>query len=439
MWKWSFLCLTFTISVSLMAQGFDKAKMDSLFARMEANDRGMNSVSVFHNGEEVYQHAIGYADVANGIAATAQTRYRIGSITKPFTATLILQLVEAGQLSLDTRLAEFFPEVTNAEAITIEHLLRHRSGIFNFTNADDYTSWMEDPIGKEELLRKIASYESVFEPGSQAQYSNSNFVLLGLIAERVADAPYAELLQDRLCAPCGLTNTYYGAKIDPANDEAFSYKWESGWQATTETDMSVPGGAGALVSTPTDLNAFLHCLFSGNILKEPTLEAMTTFQDGFGLGLLRAPFYERTAFGHNGGIDGFVSSAFYFPEEKVSVSLLCNGQVMPINDILIGVLSIYFGRDYELPNFEPAAEVSAEQLDAYLGVYSSAGFPLKITIRRKGESLFGQATGQPEFPLEATSARTFRFLQAGLTIEFVPEEDQLILKQMGQTFTLEKE
>jgi hypothetical protein len=205
--------------------------------------------------------------------------------------------------------------------------------------------------------------------------------------------------------------------------------------------MSIPQGAGAIVSTPTDLNTFLNCLFTHKILSEKTVNSMMEIQDGYGLGIFQVPFYDKKAFGHNGAIDGFQANAYYFPVENVSVAFLANGLAMPINDIMIGALSIYFGKEYTFPDFTatPALSLKSEDLDTYLGVYSSTGFPLKVTISKKENVLIGQATGQPSFPLEAYEADKFQFTQAGLKLEFIPKDEKMILRQGGGEYELTKE
>ncbi|MEZ4686657.1 MAG: serine hydrolase domain-containing protein [Bacteroidia bacterium] len=424
---------------SLTAQEFDRAKMDSLFSLIDENGKGMYSVAIFQDGKEVYSNAIGYADREQQIAATPETRYRIGSISKTFTAVLVMQLVEQGKLSLDTRLSEFYPKIPNAEKITIEHLLRHRSGIYNFTIDPEYADYMEEPISKKKLVKIISKYDSDFEPGAKYSYSNSGYVLLSFIIEELSGKSYADLLQQSICTPCTFENTYFGGKIDPGKKEARSYEFANGWKASTETDMSVPQGAGALVSTPRDLNRFFNCLFDYKLVNEESIAKMTDLRDNYGFGLFEFPFYSKKAIGHNGGIDGFVSSAGYFPEEKTSVALITNGTLVGMNDVMIGVLSIYFGKEYNLPKFKPSVPISSEALDAYTGTYSSPDFPLKIKIRNKDGAPYGQATGQSEFPLEYIGEDQFQFLQADLVLKFDPKAGKMTLRQGGGSYVLTKE
>jgi D-alanyl-D-alanine carboxypeptidase len=421
------------------AQTFDKARMDSLFTVIEDSGKGMGSVSVFGNGNEAYRNSIGFASIEDNIQATGNTKYRIGSISKMYTATIIMKLVEQGKLQLDSKLDRFFPEITNSGKITIEHLLGHRSGIFNFTSAADYSSWMETEVSRKELVNKIASHTSVFEPGERSEYSNSNYVLLSYIAEKITGKEFAGILEDFITKPFNLTSTYYGDGIDIHDNEAFSYTKSGNWDLSTQTDMSVPVGAGAIISTPTEVNVFLNNLFQGKIVSVESLHKMMSLKDGFGLGMFQVPFYDKKAYGHTGGIDGFNSMAFYFPDEDVSVAYFSNGTDMPVNDIIIGILSIYFGKDYELPVFAGPVEMDPAVLEQYTGIYSSPDLPLKITISIQDGLLIGQGTGQPAFPLEAEGENKFKFDQAMLRMEFVPAENKMILRQGGGEFIFTKE
>ena len=427
------------ITLTLSAQSFDKQKMDSLFSIIEKNEKGMGSVSLFYDGKEVYRKSYGYADIENKLENNATTKFRIGSISKTFTATIIMKLVESKKLSLSTNLSDFYPQIKNADKITISHLLQHRSGIANFTSMEDYIQWNTEKQTKEQIINRIRLGGVSFEPNEKFEYSNSNYALLTFIAEDVSKKKFSELLQEMIVKPCQLKSTFVGGNINVENNEALSYTRLSEWTLEKETDMSIPLGAGFIVSTPSDLNAFLNCLFAGKLVKEETLNQMTTIIDGFGFGLIQVPFYDMKGYGHTGGMDGFQANAFYFPQEKVSIALTSNGVVYPLNDIIIGSLSIYFGKEYQLPQFEKSITLTAEELDNYLGVYSTSAFPLKLTISRNGNTLIAQGTGQPSFPLECVEKNRFKFDQARLELEFIPTENKMILKQNGMTFDMKRE
>jgi CubicO group peptidase (beta-lactamase class C family) len=429
-----FFLISLLFNVSVTAQSFDSGKMDSLFTLIEAHQQGMGSISIFKDGKEVYQNTIGFADQKQQKKADRDTRYRVGSVTKIFTAALIMKLIEQGKIKLETRLAEYFPEIPNSSQITIEHLLRHQSGIYNITDAADYQQWMTKPFTPEQLLEKMSSYQPSFNPGEKTGYSNSNYILLSFIAQDLGKKSYQNLLTEYLFKPCGLEKTSYGSKINVSRNEALSYQKLEELTLAPETDMSIPAGAGAIISTPTDLNTFMHCLFSHKVVTKESLARMMTLENALGLGLFEVPFYEKKAYGHTGGIDGFQSNVFYFPNDNVSVAYLSNGVVMPVNDILIGALSIFFNRDYEFPSFEAPLALSSEELDQYLGVYSSPDLPLKITVTKNDQKLMAQATGQSAFPLEAYEKDKFKFDQAMIKLDFFPDEGKMILKQAGQEF-----
>jgi D-alanyl-D-alanine carboxypeptidase len=279
--------LTIGYVAGLSAQTFNKSKADSLMDALAENNKAMFSVSITQNGAPIYSKAIGYSSIdgANKTAATISTRYRIGSITKVFTGVMTFQLIEEGKLKLSTPISDFFPGLLNGNKITIENLLNHSSGLHNFTNDSSYLAMLDKKITKAEMLVKMKAMPMDFEPGSKHEYSNTNFVLLGYIVEAIDKDTYTNSLKKRITSKIGLTNTYYGDKISTSAKEAFSYSWKNGWIKETETDMSVPGGAGALVSTPTDLNKFIRELFEGKLISVNSLNQMKTIKDGYGMAL----------------------------------------------------------------------------------------------------------------------------------------------------------
>jgi CubicO group peptidase (beta-lactamase class C family) len=425
------------------AQSLNTAKLDSLLTSLAANNKLMGSLALSHDGTVVYSHAFGAARLDPTVPATEATRYRIGSISKVFTATMIFQLIEEKKLTLDTKLATFFPQLPNAQAITIDQLLSHRSGLHSLTDDEAYLGYMTQPKTQAELLALMAATKPDFEPGAQFKYSNSGYIVLGYIVEKLGKQPYAQALQKRVAAKAGLKNTYYGGKIDLSKQEALSYKpGPGGWVLDTETDMSIPGGAGSVVSTPTDLDRFLEALFGGKLVSAASLAQMQTFQDkqAFGRGLMRIPFNGKQAYGHGGTIDGFQSTAGYFPDEKLAVTLSTNARSYALNDAMIGVLSICFNRPYKIPDFAAPAYVPiGADLDRYAGTYASPSLPLKITFTKAGTTLMSQATGQSPFALEPVSQGVFKFDPAGIRAEFAADKPTFTLKQGGREFVFTKE
>ena len=436
--NWLTVVVLLFLGMTAFSQEFDKGKLNSYFDALRDHDKFMGSVAVSRNGEVIFSRSVGFADVEKGQPADADSRYRIGSISKTFTAVMVMKAVEAGKLTLEETISKYFPGIPNAEKITVSDLLYHRSGIHCFTDDPGYLSWCTQPKTWKELEEIIVSGGSDFEPGSKMAYSNSNYVLLSIMLEEINNKPYDKLLRKQITRPARLKSTYYGRKADPTKNECYSYTYDEGWKAEAETDMSVPLGAGAIVSTPADLVKFIEALFSGKLVSSQSLERMTILKDNFGLGLIRLPFHERFAYGHTGGIDGFQSIVSWFPDDKVAYAIISNGCNTNMNNISIAVLSAVFGKPYEIPDFK-VLEVDPETLDQYAGVYSSEQLPVKITISRENNGLKAQGSGQPAFPLEAFAKDQFRFDQAGIVMEFQPAEKKMILKQGGGTFTFTRE
>lgn len=434
------LFLTWLSASIAFPQGINKPKLDSLFNVLSEKNKAMGSVTIFNKGVVLYTKAIGYSLISGEEKknSTPVTKYRIGSITKMFTAVMIFQLIEEGKITLTTTLDTYFPGIPNAKQITIGNLLNHRSGLHNFTDDQSYGTWMTHPKTQDEMLAIISKSPVDFQPNEKAAYSNSNYVVLGYIIEKASKQPYSKNLNERIASKIGLSNTIYGGKINSKNNDSFSYQFADTWKEMPETDMTIPGGAGAIVSTPTDLTKFIEALFSFKLISKISLSQMRSMLEGYGMGMFEIPFYNKKGYGHNGGIDGFASTLVYFPEDSLAVSYCTNGHVYAINSILIGILSIYYNKDYSIPTFNTIA-LNAEDLDKYLGIYSSMQIPLKITVTKSGTSLTAQATGQSSFTLEATERDSFKFDQAGIVMEFNPTKKEMTLKQGGGNYLFTKE
>ncbi len=420
------------------SQDFDKAKLDQYFDLLEENDKFMGSIAVSRDGEMLYTRSLGYCDLSTEAVASSDSRYRIGSISKTFTTVLVFKAIDAKKLALEQTLDDFFPEVANAEAITIKQLLGNRSGIHNITNDSLYLTYMTQPKSQEEMLELIVDAGSDFEPDSKFQYSNSNFVLLTYILEKSMGKSYAELLRKHITEPLGLLDTYVGGKIGTKDNECKSYVFNVGWQEQPETDMSIPVGAGAVVSNPTDIVKFSDALFGGDLVKMEYVEQMKNIQEGYGLGLFSFPFDKRTSYGHTGGIDGFSSIFGHFEDDDVSFAMTSNGANMNTNDIAIAVLSTVYNESFEIPEFK-SYDVTQEQLEEYVGTYTASDFPLDIEITAEDGVLKGQATGQPAFVLDAVDEDEFEFDRAGITMKFNPAKNTMLFKQAGTTVNFTRE
>ncbi len=425
------------ISSIAFSQQTKYQKIDSLLTYLNANNKFMGSIALRENDKVVFAKAYGYADVATNKKLETNTKLKIGSITKTFTAVMTMQLIEEKKLSLDTKLSKFYPNIPNADKITIHHLLHHRTGIPDYLN-DDETIGEKIYVdnSRAEMIDRITKYESAFEPNSKHKYSNSNYYLLGAIIETTTKKSFADNLNSRIIKKLNLKNTLIPTKTNIQNNESFSYVFDgTSWELQPEWNNTLAFAAGDIAATPSDLTAFLDGLFNGKLVSNASLEQMKTMEDYYGKGLVIAPFDGKKYYGHTGGIESFRAVAMYNIEEKFGISLIVNGDNFNRNDIMIGVLSLYYEKPYTFPNLKDFA-VSKEVLSKYIGTYSSPTFPMKITVTEENGTLFAQATGQSSFPLSAKSETEFVFLAAGIKIVFA--ENQLTLKQ-GAEYVLKKE
>lgn len=422
------------------AQTPDKGKLDQFFNRLAEKNKAMGSLTVTKEGIVFYSRTIGYSHInsTEKKQVSEATRYRIGSITKMFTAAMIFQLVEENKLKLSDTLDKFFPQIPNAEKITLAQMLGHRSGIFNVTANPDFPSLKTQSKTRDEMVALIAKAKPTFEPGEKAQYSNSNYVLLGYIVEKAGGRSYEDALKQRITSKIGLKDTYLGTGYPEASkNEAFSYSFISDWKQESDIHLSIPGGAGAIISTPNDLTKFIQALFDGKIVSKESLEQMKP-RDKYGLGINLYPIGGKTFYGHSGGMDGFRSLLLYLPEEKLSLAYTSNGVNYPLNDLVSGVFDIYWNKPFEIPTFETVA-VSPEVLDKYVGVYSSPEVPFKLTITRDNSTLVAQPTGQPASSLEAIAENKFKLVSRGGVLEFDAAKTQLTFKRGSRDVLFTKE
>ena len=442
--------MTLALFAAVNAQLPDKAKLDQLFDRIAEKNKGMGSVAIIKDGKPVYTRAFGYSQISDTDKKpmTAANRFRIGSVTKTFTAALILQLVDEKKLQLTQTIDKFLPQVPNANKITIEQILSHRSGIPNISRAQNAERNVNTlPMTKEEHLALIINTKPDFEPGTKSNYSNSGYFVLGLIIEKITGKSYESILHDKIIKKLGLKDTYLATgNIDVNKNEALTYFIVPGsknWKQVPETHPSLLFSAGAIVSTPSDMAKFILALFDGKIISKESLSQMTKLRDGEGFGLVTFPYNGKTFYGHTGGADNYGAWMMYLPEEKLAITYTSNAKIYPVKDIISGVVDIYYNKPFEIPTFESVA-VSSELLDKYVGVYATSEAPVKFTITRIGDTLYAQPpNSQNSAPLEATAQNKFKIdngTATGIVFEFDIEKNQMTIKREGgeRIFTKER-
>jgi len=320
------------------------------------------------------------------------------------------------------------------KAVTIFHLLTHSSGIPNFTSGPEFMQWKLQPSTPEQTIAHIRDKPLEFMPGDRMSYSNSGYVLLGMIVERVSGKGYADFLRDNIFKPLGMNDTGYDVSAAILSQRAAGYS--PGFSNAPYTDMTVPHGAGGLYSTTEDLLRWTQGLFDGRLLSAASLEKMTTpYKGDYAFGVSVTNVGGRKLISHGGGIEGFNTQLNYYPDSKVTVAVLAN-----VNGnaptLLAGQLGqIANGNEVKLSSERKSIELPRDKLDRLAGSYELAPTAtMRITV--VGTQLQSQLGGQPVVPLFAESETVFfpRVVEAELTFELDAsgKASALVLKQNGQ-------
>lgn len=331
------------------------SSIDSFLNLMEYNDRVMGSVNISIDGETYYQWSGGTAwHLGNDVRDNDGSEiYSIGSISKIFTAVLFYQMVERDWISHENKLAEFFPDIPNAELISMDHLLSHQSGLFNFTVDSTFLYWKHRDRSQEEMLELISSFQPVFKPGTKTDYSNTNYLLLGYIMEQLSGQDLAVLVHENIAMPIGLKSTFASPLYADLGLQTHSFiRTMDDWVTyVPPTSRKMAHAAGGMVSNGVDLGLFMDALFKGELISHSSLKQMHTTDNELGAGLISIEFKNHMGFGYYGGIDEYKSFVAYFPERKMTVSILLNGLNTSFDHILYNALSACFESEAQLPEF----------------------------------------------------------------------------------------
>lgn len=424
-------------SFSIFSQNINNQKIDEYISYIENNNRGIGSISIFKDGHEIYNRSFGQNRLEN-IKYNPNTKYQIGSVTKMITATLIFKFIEDGKLKLEDKLSNYYPEIPNSNNINIKNLLEHSSGLGDFTIKND-SPWLTKKVNQKEIIDEIIKQGITFEPNEKIEYSNSGYFLLTKILEKEHKKNYATIVEQKISKPLNLKNF---SSITKKTDNKFpSFGYIEKWNEIEDFEFTNVIGVGDIVATTKDLNIFITNLFQYKILKKENVDLMKPIykKEKFGRGLMIIPFYENIFYGHGGDTYGTHSMASYNDSDNTAISFSINGQRLPHNDFAIGLLSIIYQKNYDFPDFKEPISLKSEDLDKYLGTYSSPDFPLKLTILKEGNILKAQGTGQPSFDLECYEINKFKFDPIKLKLEFIPAENKMLLNQGGQKVEMKKE
>ena len=424
------------------------ANADQYLSTWAQQGRFSGTVLLAKNGKVLLRKSYGMANYELGVPNTPDTVYRIGSITKSFTALAVLQLEEKGLLKVTDPASKYVPELPSAwNAITIHQLLCHMSGIPDFINAATY-----DPNHIESALHEYADKPLLSKPGEVLRYSNSGYILLGRIIEKVSGKPYEEYLAENILRPAGMTHTAIDHTPDLVPHRATGYRWDGESVVNApNVDPDHPSAAGSLRSTVDDMYRFDRALKEGRLFSNAiTAKAWTAYghwsapppfpaDADYGYGWMIGQEFGHRYVGHGGWVNGFVSQFNRYLDDDAALIVLWNFETS--NNIFLSqdLAAILFGQTYEFPVLCPIVHPSHETLARYLGDYQFGPLVAKFTL--KNDKLYALGTGQPvPYGLIATSDTDFYCNDAPSQIHFVNNGanvfDQVTIRLGPKEYTL---
>jgi CubicO group peptidase (beta-lactamase class C family) len=434
------LPLLAALALPCLAQ--DAARIDQVVQSYAADRQFMGSVLVARGTQVVFSKGYGSANLEWDVPNAPNTKFRLGSITKQFTAASILLLEERGKLSIDDPVKKHMPDAPAAwDKVTILHLLTHTSGIPSFTGFADYRKLQAFATTPPELVARFRDKPLEFQPGEKWAYNNSAYVLLTYLIEKITGDTYEKFVRENIFSPLGMNDSGYDSNTAIIPRRASGYTpGAKGIENAGFVHMSIPQGAGALYSTTEDLLKWELGLFGGKVLKPASLAKMTTpFKNDYAYGLEIKPVGPHKVVQHGGGIEGFNTLLAYCPDDKLTVAVLGNLNGNAPDQIGAKLVALAHGEQVKLPSERKEITLDPEVSGHYVGAYEmAAGGTLLVTL--EGSQLNAKLTGQGSLPIFPESESRFFYKAVDAQLDFNKPDAQgrtaeVILHQNGRDRT----
>lgn len=424
---------TATIEVEQDAQSSSagselEAEISAFLTELYPDNEPGISVILARGDEILYRDGHGMANLEHNISISPDMVFRLGSLTKQMTTAGIMMLAEEGLLQVDDPITQYFPDYpTHGYTITLRHLMTHTSGIIDFLAIEEFPNIEKEDITAMDVIDFFKNAPMNFAPGDAYSYTNSGYVMLGAIIEQLSGQSYEDFIQERIFTPLGMDNTYHGdfKRLIPNRVTGYAMGPE-GYENSSYLSMSIPGAAGAIISTVDDLHAWNTALFAGDVVSMASLEEMTTpftLNNGelsnYGFGLAIQSLRGQPMISHTGGINGFITYAAYLPESDVYVAVLGNtgfqSRVYEGNTIL----AMAIGDPY--PSLETQS-VDPDVLNSYTGAYQTVrGIHFDVSVVDGGLSV--SINGGPALDLVAVSDNVFYLDKSFTHLSFLESAD----------------
>ncbi len=405
-------------------------KLDTVATAFQNNRHFMGTILVAQNNHILLKKAYGMADLEWNTPNTIDAKFRLGSITKQFTAAAILQLAEQHKLSLSDPACQYFDACPKTwQKITIRQLLSHTSGIPSYIDDKKFLQ----PAGKRipktpaETLLLSKNKPLDFKPGTQWKYSNSGYIFLGIIIEKVSGEKYADYIKSHIFKPLSMSDSGYDRTEEVLYHRASGYRrCADQFYNADYIDMSIPFAAGALYSTIEDLYKWDQSLYTNKVLSlDSRQEMFTPVMNNYGYGVDLTPIANHTQTGHGGSIEGFNTYIARFPKDDTVVIVLSNVE-MDSRSITISLADTVFGEQAYIPTVIKTISIDPILYKRYVGAYKTKDFLIEV-VDQNGHLMIGPQD-QPKLEALPLSTTQFYTEQLDITFTFIPGKDEKTMK-----------
>lgn len=422
--------------------------------KVTADDSTGMAVLVARDGKIVFQRGYGFADLAQKTPITPETKFRIGSVSKQFTAAAMARLAEEKKLSLDDSLSKYFPEFPNGDEIKLHQLLTHTSGIHSYTSKPDFLTRLKEPIEPAKLIEWFRDDKADFAPGKGFAYNNSAYFLAGEVVAKVSGKPFGTYLRETFFEPLEMKDTGIFVNSSAPPGMALGYSFANGkLESALDWDMSWAGGAGAIYSTVGDLFRWNEALFGGKVLNEASFKAATTpvvlppnvSGMNYGYGLTISKLRGLPVVAHGGGLHGWHTYLMRATEQHCTVVVLTNSFPQPPRHSPVAISNhlaerVLADEIKSIPAMVEDKSIDPKTFPEFAGRFDYKEAIMTVTVEEDG--LYAQITDQPKNRIFPKAKDIFFWKGVDAEVKFLRNEQGEVIaaqhSQNGNTFRAEK-
>ena len=423
----------------------DAARIDTLLNAYTKLSKFNGSALVAKNGTILLNKGYGYRDAETGVLNDEHSVFQLGSVTKQFTSAVILKLQTENKLSVSDKLSKYFPDFPKGDSITVRELLTHTSGIYNYTNDENFMkNEITKPKNREQMMALFENKPLDFSPGTSWNYSNSGYSMLGYIIEKVTNTSYEQAIRNYIFSPLKMTHSGFDFTDLKSPDKTVGYFVLNDGDTSKApiVDSTISFSAGAIYSTTGDLYRWSHALENNTTLTAAEQnEAYTPVKNNYGYGWGIDSINEKRRLSHGGGIPGYITILSRVPADDVTVILLSNASNETVGKISNDIYAILYDKKYELPKERKAISLDEQTMKQYEGEYEiKLGLIVKITA--KDSVLIANPTGQSAKTLFAERKDFFFEKEEDVQLNFTRNDkneiDGFVFYQSGHEIKCKK-